>query len=164
MANLHIDFDNEEMLAQIDLTTHEVGRIFSHVLQDQDVTESCQVSVSLVSDEEMQKINRQWRSVDAPTDVISIECERPGDQDLSNDEIVVLGDIFLSPNYVCAQAERFNTTSAQEATLLLTHALLHLLGYDHEKEAEAKIMEKLEDRLVEELTRISSSPNSPDPI
>lgn len=164
MANLHIDFDNEDMLAQIELTPREVERIFSQVLQDQDVKESCQVSVSLVSDEEMQAINRQWRSVDAPTDVISIECERPGDQDLSNDEIVVLGDIFLSPNYVCAQAERFNTTSAQEATLLLIHAFLHLLGYDHEEEAEAKIMEELEDRLVEELTRISSSPNSPDLI
>ena len=154
MANLQIDFANEEMLAQIELTTREVERIFSHVLQDQDVTESCQVSVSLVSDEEMQAINRQWRSVDAPTDVISIECERPGEQNLSNDEIVVLGDIFLSPCYVCAQAARFNTTSAQEATLLLTHALLHLLGYDHEEEAEANIMEELEDRLVKQLTHI----------
>lgn len=153
MQELHIDFNCEDLQKAIELTPSEVRRIFAHVLRDQHVEEKCQVSVSLVSDAEMQAINKQWRAVDAPTDVISIECERPGDENLSEGEVVSLGDIFLSPSYIRVQAKRFDVTCRQEATLLIVHALLHLLGYDHKDEVQAQIMEALEDRLTEELAQ-----------
>lgn len=145
LANLDIDIREgvEGLLSQEELAT-----ICDVVLSEEGVTRPCYVSVSIVSDDEMRTLNAKWRGVDAVTDVISLECERPDDPDLAPDEPCELGDIVLAPAYIAAQSGCFGTTPADECRLLFVHGLLHLLGYDHIDDDEAEAMEAREDALV----------------
>ena len=143
----HLDFDAGEDEAPI-LQEEELRALCEMVLEAEGVSRPCYVSVSLVDDEQMRATNLEWREVDAPTDVISLECERPDDPDLADGEPCELGDILLAPAYITAQAERFGTTPADEMRLLFVHGLLHLLGYDHLEESEAEAMEAREDELL----------------
>ena len=71
---LEIDYNDVGELSFLDLTEQEVKRILVHVLADQDVSRPCEVSLSIVTNVEMQKVKAQWRGVDTSTDVISIVC------------------------------------------------------------------------------------------
>ena len=130
------------------LAEAEIEAVCDRVLVEEGVERPCFVSVSLVEDEEMQELNAEWRDIDAVTDVLSLECERPDDPDLAPGEPCELGDIVLAPAYIEAQAARLGTPYATEFTLLLVHGMLHLLGYDHLEEDEAAFMEAREDELV----------------
>ena len=118
------------------------------VLAQEGVERPCMVSISVVSEERIRALNDAWRDVDRATDVISLECERPDDPDLAPGEPCELGDIVLAPAYIARQAAVFGTTEADEFRLLLTHGLLHLLGYDHLDEDEAEAMEAREEALL----------------
>lgn len=150
---LDISFDNEDFPMQDawPLDARDVETICTHVLSAEGVTRPCAVSISLVSDEEIQALNLEWRGKDRPTDVISLECERPDDPDLAPDEICELGDIVCAPVYIERQAQQFGSSFKAEATLLVVHGLLHLLGYDHIEDAEAEVMEAKEDVLLAQL-------------
>lgn len=133
------------------LEEDEMMHICSYVLQDQQVKRPCNVSISIVTDEHIHTLNKTWRNQDRPTDVISLECERPDDPDLANGEVCELGDIVLAPNYIAHQADSFHMAHEDECRLLLIHGMLHLLGYDHLTDDEAEVMEALEDRLLLEV-------------
>jgi len=137
--------------AVLALTEDEVVGICSFVLEAEGVERDCMVSVSVVTDERMRELNAEWRGIDRATDVLSLECERPDDPDLLPGEPAELGDIVLAPAYLRRQAASFGWTEADETTLMLVHALLHLLGYDHIEEDEARIMEAREDEIVASL-------------
>lgn len=117
------------------------------------VTRPVEVSVSFVDDEEMRGLNRTWREIDAPTDVLSFECDSPFDEDIPADESIELGDVILAPGVIAAQAADFGATPAEECRLMLVHGLLHLLGYDHLEDAEAADMEAREIEVLRELAR-----------
>ena len=121
------------------LGEEEVAAVCDRVLAEEGVTRPCMVSVSLVADERIRQINAEWRGVDAATDVVSLECERPDDPALAPGEPCELG---------ARQAAAFGTTEADESRLLLVHGLLHLLGHDHLDEASAEAMEAREDALL----------------
>ncbi|MBR3225240.1 MAG: rRNA maturation RNase YbeY [Atopobiaceae bacterium] len=133
------------------LSTDEVIGICERVLAEEGIQRHCLVSVSIVEEETMRGLNAQWRGKDAPTDVLSLECERPDDPDLADDEPCELGDIVLAPEYIRNQAEAYGTTWADETRLLLVHGMLHLLGYDHMEDEEAQAMEAREDGIVESI-------------
>ena len=130
------------------LQEDEVLRLCELVLREEDVSRDCYVSISVVGDERMQELNREWRGQDRPTDVLSLECERPDNPDLADGEPCELGDIVLAPAYIARQASQYGTTAADETRLLIIHGLLHLLGYDHLQDAEAELMEHREDELL----------------
>ncbi len=115
------------------------------------VTRPVEVSVSFVDDEEMRGLNRTWREIDAPTDVLSFECDSPFDEDILADESIELGDVILAPGVIAAQAADFGATPAEECRLMLVHGLLHLLGYDHLDDEEAAAMEAREEAILREL-------------
>ncbi|MEY8436467.1 rRNA maturation RNase YbeY [Atopobiaceae bacterium 24-176] len=137
-----------EGLEGLAIDAEEMARVLSLVLDQEGVGRPCVVSVSVTDDEGMRALNAEWRGVDAATDVISLECERPDDPSLLPDEPCELGDIVLDPAYIDAQASRFGTTPQDETRLLAIHGLLHLLGYDHLEEDEARVMEAREDELL----------------
>lgn len=143
----NLDLDVREGVS-CPLDEDELTNICDVVLSDEGVHRPCYVSISIVSDDEMRGHNLEWRGVDAPTDVISLECERPDDPDLAEDEPCELGDIVLAPAYIGRQAASFGTTVADEFRLLFVHGLLHLLGYDHLEEQDALAMEAREDELL----------------
>ena len=130
------------------LNEDELEQAVQLVLAEEGVCRPCAVSCSLVDDERMHELNYEWRGVDRATDVLSLECERPDDPDLAPGEPCELGDIVLAPAYIARQAATFGTTPADETRLLLVHAVLHLLGYDHLEDDEAEVMEAREDELV----------------
>lgn len=130
------------------ISEEELARVFELVLSEEGVERPCSVSVSVVDEAQMQQLNAQWRGVDAPTDVISLECERPDDPGLAPGEPCELGDIAMAPAVLARQCTGFGTTPADESRLMAIHSLLHLLGYDHVKEQEAAVMEAREDELL----------------
>lgn len=126
----------------------ELSRVFDLVLAEEGVDRECCVSVSVLGERSMQELNAQWRGVEAPTDVISLECERPDDPELAPGEPCELGDIAMAPEVLATQSTRFGTTPADETRLMAIHSLLHLLGYDHIDEDDARVMEAREDELL----------------
>ncbi|MET3504818.1 rRNA maturation RNase YbeY [Halalkalibacter oceani] len=102
-----------------------------------------EVSVTFVSLERIQEINRDYRGKDQPTDVISFALN---DQDEEELEVVaeglpnVLGDIIISVSHIRSQAEEYGHSFERELGFLTVHGMLHLLGYDHLTEEEEKDM------------------------
>ena len=130
------------------LAQEELRAACDAVLAHEGVGRPCPVSVSVVGEPRMREINAEWRDVDAVTDVISIECERPDDPSLAPGEPCELGDIVIAPDYIARQAAAFGTTPADETRLMLVHGMLHLLGHDHLDDASAEAMEALEEEVL----------------
>lgn len=133
------------------LPAGEVVRAVEGVLAAEGVEREVEVSVSFVDKDEMHALNREWRGIDAPTDVLSFECDSAFDADVPDGETIELGDVILAPEVVAAQAPGFGNTPQGELLLMLVHGTLHLLGYDHIDEDEARVMEAREDELVRRL-------------
>lgn len=144
---LTVDFEAQDGI-EAPITEDEMTQICETVLTQEGVERPCFLSLSVVDDETIKEQNLDWRGIDAATDVISLECERPDDPDLAPGEPCELGDILLAPNFITQQAGRYATTVADEFRLLLIHGLLHLLGYDHLDDEEAEVMEAREDELL----------------
>ena len=105
-----------------------------------------EVSVALADDATVQALNRDWRGKDYPTNVLSFPApstRTPGPR--------VLGDIALAYETVARESRHENKLFADHAVHLLVHGTLHLLGYDHESDSDAAVMEALE---VEALARV----------
>ncbi len=129
----------------------EVQEILETVLNEFDLDGDYSISVSVVANPEIHELNKEWRGVDRPTDVLSFECDDPFDDDVFEGEPCIIGDIVLAPEYIAHQAEEFNTTSADETRLLTIHGCLHLLGFDHEEEDEYQEMMRLEQSILNAL-------------
>lgn len=109
---------------------------------------SIEISVRLTSDDEVRRLNAQYRGKDRPTNVLSFPMIQPDLLDTvttnSDDGEVLLGDIVLAHGICAAEAAEKGTSLADHATHLLVHGALHLLGYDHQGEEEAERMESVE--------------------
>lgn len=103
--------------------------------------ENSEVSVILTNDKEIQQINKQYRNIDKPTNVLSFEL---GDD-------ILLGDIFISIDTVQREAKIEKITVVEHTAHMLVHGVLHLLGYDHIKDDEAEIMEEKETKILKKL-------------
>ncbi|MDO5335087.1 MAG: rRNA maturation RNase YbeY [Coriobacteriia bacterium] len=109
-----------------------------------------ELSLSFVTDEKIHELNREYRGMDKPTDVLSFECDNlPFEgEEVDEGSIYELGDTIIATDVALAQTELYGTTFESEVTLLVTHSILHLLGYDHMEEEEAQEMEALEDEII----------------
>jgi len=107
--------------------------------------DAAELTVSLVDDATIRRLNRTYRGTDRPTDVLAFAMREgartPGDQ-------AVLGDVVISLDTATRQASERGVPTAEEVRTLLIHGVLHLLGYDHERSAaEARRMHAMERRL-----------------
>ena len=120
------------------------------VLQEMNCPESTDVTISFVSNERIHELNKEYRGMDKPTDVLSFECDNVpfDDEDVDDVEEYELGDVIIATDVALAQTEEFGTTFEEEVSLLTVHGLLHLCGYDHIEDEEAEIMEALEQSLI----------------
>jgi probable rRNA maturation factor len=103
-----------------------------------------ELSISLVGDEEMAGLNRRFRAVAEPTDVLSFSLLE-GDHAAFRGDL--LGEVVIDVEVAARQASVTGHDLDAEMTRLLIHGTLHLLGYDHQREEEARAMEMAEDRL-----------------
>ena len=125
-----------------------IERLSLFTLEYMEAPQSCEVSISLVSESEIHELNREYRGVDRPTDVLSFECDNPWEE-YAADEPIEIGDVVIALDVVDEQRGKFGTSFEQEASLMLVHSLLHLLGYDHIEEDEATEMEALEKEILD---------------
>ncbi len=123
-----------------------------------------EVNLTLTDNEGIHAINKEFRQIDRPTDVLSfpmLSYETPGDfafldaedsDDFNPDTgEALLGDIIISVEKVQEQAESYGHSMEREYAFLITHSMLHLFGYDHMEEQEAKIMEEKQKEILEQM-------------
>lgn len=123
-----------------------------------------EVNVLITDNDEVRKINQEFRDIDKTTDVLSfpmisytmpadfsgLKKAVPGYFDPDSGELL-LGDIVISVDKVYEQAEKYGHTPKRELAFLISHSMLHLFGYDHEVPADAVIMEEKQEIILEEL-------------
>jgi len=133
-----------EALAQRAVAAALAGAGFADVIGGSTVVE---VSVRLSDDNEVQRLNRDYRGKDRATNVLSFPMHAPGDTARmmrAPDMDVLIGDLALAAETVISEAAAKKISVADHAMHLIVHGTLHLLGHDHEDEASAEAMEALE--------------------
>lgn len=103
-------------------------------------------NVIIVDNESIHKINKEYRNVNRPTDVITFALE--DDKVIDTPCVRVLGDIYISYDKVISQAEEYGHSTKREICFLAIHGLLHLLGYDHMTKEDEEKMFKLQKELL----------------
>ena len=109
------------------------------------------ISVTFVDNEFIHKINREYRKIDRPTDVISfafMDGDENKDKIFHSKQMVVLGEIYISFDKAREQATAYGHSLDRELKFLFVHGLLHLLGYDHMTEDDEKIMFSLQEEIL----------------
>ncbi|MEW9107792.1 MAG: rRNA maturation RNase YbeY [Cytobacillus gottheilii] len=150
--SLNIDFLDEtnEISAQ---DQEQVERLLNFAAVKEQVEHETEVSVTFVTNERIQEINREYRDKDKPTDVISFAMEELGEGEVALLGIEmprVLGDIIISIEKTKEQAEDYGHSFQRELGFLALHGFLHLLGYDHETEEDEKMMFSRQKVLLDE--------------
>lgn len=122
-----------------------IRRTIRTALAAEGLTTPCEVDVLLTDDDGIHEINRELRQVDRPTDVLSFPefeltpGQLPGPEDADpGTGLIPLGDMVLSMERVAAQAREYGHSKRRELSYLVTHSVLHLLGYDHLDEGPMK--------------------------
>ena len=133
-----------------------IQNVVNKVLELEGIKHEVDIYITLTNNEEIHKINQEYRDVDRPTDVLSFPMyEREEIQKLreeKQDEIEeILGDIIISIPKIKEQAEEYGHSYERELAYLTTHGMLHLLGYDHMIEEEKVVMREHEEAVLERL-------------
>lgn len=129
-----------------------IRRSCNAVLTNEGFQGDAEISVTIVDDEKIHELNRQYRNIDRSTDVLSFPLGENGIYDTNYDTgAKMLGDIVISIEHAFAQAERYGHSLQREIGFLTVHSLLHLLGYDHEGGgiAAVRMREKEEESLTQ---------------
>ncbi len=103
--------------------------------------------IIIVDNEKIHEINKKYRGIDRPTDVISFALEEGEDYEKQDR---MLGDIYISIDKVYEQAKEYGHSVKRELFFLVTHGFLHLLGYDHMNKEDEKEMFSLQEKILEE--------------
>ncbi|MBQ8193189.1 MAG: rRNA maturation RNase YbeY [Bacilli bacterium] len=119
--------------------------IIDYTLEHEKV-ENAIFSIIFVTDEEIHKMNREYRGVDRITDVISFAFE--DNQNIVYNNVRMLGDIYICISQMKRQAEEYKHSEKRELSFLVVHGLLHLLGYDHMEPEDEKIMFDLQELIL----------------
>ncbi|MBQ7882928.1 MAG: rRNA maturation RNase YbeY [Phascolarctobacterium sp.] len=115
-----------------------------------DLDDMTEVDITIVDDEEIHQLNRDYRNVDRPTDVLSFALDEDDEDEpeLLEGQLHLLGDIIISAETAARQAEEFGHGLEREIVYLAVHGLLHLLGYDHMVEEDKVVMRAKEEEAL----------------
>lgn len=133
--------------------TASLKEFIEKILEDYDLTGG-EVSVIIADNDLLQQFNREYREKDAPTDVLSFSYLETNDQRIPGEEEFAVGDIYISLEKACNQAETAGHSLEREITLLVTHGMLHILGFDHGDAADARLMQEKEQALMEKYNHV----------
>ena len=128
------------------LTEKAVMAVFAELCEQP--SQKSELSLLFTDDEAIRRINAEWRGSDKPTNVLSFASPNSGGSDVLP---ASLGDIVLALETVTNEAEVENKHFDHHLSHLIVHGLLHILGYDHQSDEEAQIMESLEIRSLARL-------------
>ena len=130
-----------------------IRNVVETVLKEEKIIQDLEIYITLTNNDNIQKINAEHRNIDKPTDVLSFpmfEREEIPNLKEENAEAIetMLGDIIVSVEKVREQAEEYGHSFKRELAYLVTHGMLHLLGYDHMIEEEKTVMRKREEEIL----------------
>lgn len=153
-VNIPFSFDYEALAV----------KVVNHCLDYAAFPYEAEINLTLTDNEGIHAINKEFREIDRPTDVLSfpmLNYTVPGDfsflDEEDNDDFnpdtgeALLGDIVISVDKVLEQAESYGHSVEREFAFLITHSMLHLFGYDHMTEDEASIMEAKQKEILNEM-------------
>lgn len=156
---IEISYESEKKL---DIPYEEiVNKMVVSALDFENCPYEAEVSVIFVDDEEIRKINSEYRGIDKSTDVLSFpfnEFEIPGNFDNIEESVdafnpetgeLLLGDIILSTDHIVEQAIEYGHSETRELAFLVVHSMLHLMGYDHMVDEDRVIMEERQRKILE---------------
>lgn len=143
----------------------EIARkVIDYTIEHEDFPYEAEVNLTLTDNEGIHEVNKNFRQIDRPTDVLSfpmLSYEQAGDfsrleedyDDNFNPDTgeIMLGDILISVNKVLEQAESYGHSEMREFSFLIVHSMLHLFGYDHMTPEEAAVMEEKQNIILNEL-------------
>ncbi len=155
----------DEGIRELDLPCAEIfSEVAKEALSFTGCPYECEVNLTLTDDEGIREINREYRDMDRPTDVLSfpfLEFSKPGDFSRVEEEYpesfnpdtgeLMLGDIMISTDRVRAQAEAYGHSVKREFAFLIAHSMLHLQGFDHMEPDEAAIMEQAQEKILDNI-------------
>ncbi|MGN6710918.1 rRNA maturation RNase YbeY [Anaerocolumna jejuensis] len=141
-----------------------IEKVVEEALDAEGCPYEIELNIILTDNKEIQAINKEYREVDAPTDVLSfplVDYSSPSDfshleeaaDDYFNPETgeLLLGDIILSVEKVMGQAVEYGHSEERELGFLIAHSMLHLFGYDHMEEKERAVMEEKQKMILDSL-------------
>lgn len=143
MNSIEIINETNEEIDIIDL-----NNVIEYALKHENV-ENAIMNVIIVDNEKIHKINKEYRGIDRPTDVISFALE--DDKTFVNTDFRVLGDIYISIDKVYEQADAYGHSFRRELSFLAVHGVLHLLGYDHMEKSDEEIMFGKQEEILNDL-------------
>ena len=135
---MKINFFNET-----DKNIREYERVIRDVFKT--INSKKEFNVIFVDEEEIKRINREFRKIDKVTDVISFALIDDAELVQTNE----LGDVFICVEKAISQAEEYGHSARREFAFLAVHGYLHLCGYDHQTPEEEKIMFSLQDKILD---------------
>ena len=137
-----------------DAIIEEIKRAVDTIGKLYDIKDS-EVSITLTNDETIHELNRDYRSIDRPTDVLSFAFHESDEPEIITDDvdeaIDTLGDIIISVERAKTQAEDYGHSLRREIVFLTVHGMLHLLGYNHMEDADRLEMEKEQEYIMSQL-------------
>ena len=125
-------------------------RLVEKILAYLDLSAQSELCISLVSDGDMRKLNGQYRQIDATTDVLCFPQKSEANPDL-------LGDIVISYETAVRHSRKLEITVEEELRLLIVHAVLHLIGFDHKKKKERETMREKEKEVLDYLAKTGAT-------
>lgn len=152
MLNLYELNDNERKIA-----TDVVGLAMSKYGLNLSETD---IDISMVDSKVIRELNRETRNIDLATDILTfpnIDMVLPYDKNNYNNDInpetgnVILGEIIIARDVMTGNAEEYGHSVTREFAYLVTHGMMHLMGYDHINDADKQIMRIKEDEILNEL-------------
>lgn len=152
---LMIYFEDEQSIVPVSYKLKMLmRRAIETTLECEGFENECEVSFTFTDNEKIHVLNRDYRQVDRPTDVLSFpmtDFDNSTGEPLANEPMRSLGDIVLSLEMAEAQAEEFGHSFEREVAFLCVHSVLHLLGYDHIEEADEEEMRAAQRTVMEKL-------------
>ena len=144
-----IKFNLTGYVDSLDLKVKKIIKLLTKTINKEfDIKSKHIVSFIITDDAGIHQINKEYRNIDSPTDVISFAGI---DSEESRELPFELGDIFINKDRVVSQAIDYGHSEKREFAFLVTHGMLHLLGYDHMNEEDEKVMFDLQDKIFEKV-------------
>ena len=155
MMEIFVDNQLEENYDS-DIHMPMIEKIILNTLDIENFTTDVEISISFVDDQTIQELNKKFREIDKPTDVLSFPlldfvdgvCDYDG---VTDHNPIAIGDIVISIETVRRQAELYGHSFERELGFMIAHSMLHLLGYDHMEEDEEKVMVLKQDNILQDV-------------
>ena len=142
MNNIEIFNETNETIKELET----IERLLNYAIEHEKLN-NLEFNIIIVDNEKIHELNRDYRGIDRPTDVITFALE--DNEDFPEMDIRILGDIYISIDKAKGQAIEYGHSFLRELSFLTIHGFLHLLGYDHMNEDEEKVMFSKQEEILD---------------